>query len=368
MTSVRSSCLATAAHHEDFHRRVVLDAVLNSLQPAVIPAQAKFKAVDRGARAEVGVAVHRHHVRAMNPRPEDHPHRPALVLRQRRVAHGGLPRPRVVPSADQEHRHILVCVDVVGQAEAGLLPVCVVLAMAHRMDDPLFILGCEAKRRRAFANREVGDVAADIRRAFIERRFGCRIARRVTAFRRGHREDPVGETQFPRTAVAHPEVAGIDHRIDRHQRSKAGRIRQRHRMLSAADVGGADHAEATITPRLLHEPSCGVEAVGDIVDHHAPDALGLEPAASVLRDADVTAARVEGLPWVRRHAVEAAALVIRRTLQNGGKLAFDAFAVARRIIDVRGEADPIAHRHHHVALDDVERRRRRAESSAAAAV
>ena len=107
--------------------------------------------------------------------------------------------------------------------------------------------------------------------------------------------------------------------------------------------------------RLLHEPFGGVETVGDIVGHHVPGALGGESSAGVLRDADVAVARVERLPWIGRHPVETAAFVVRRALQNGGKLAFKAFAVARRILDVGGEAHAVAHRHHHVALDDVER-------------
>src|SRR5215471_9716377 len=107
MASVGTHCLAAAAHHENFHRRVVLNAVMNSLQPAVVPSQAKLEAIKRSTRAEVGIAMHRHHMRAVNPWSEDHSHRAAFVLRKGCVTHRGLARPRVVPSADEIYRHVL---------------------------------------------------------------------------------------------------------------------------------------------------------------------------------------------------------------------------------------------------------------------
>src|SRR5215472_18048396 len=95
MASVGTHRLAAAAHHENFHWRVVLNAVMNSLQPAVVPSQAKLEAIKRGTRTEVGVAMHRHHMRAVNPWSKDHPHGATFVLRKRCVTHRGLARPRV---------------------------------------------------------------------------------------------------------------------------------------------------------------------------------------------------------------------------------------------------------------------------------
>ena len=171
-----------------------------------------------------------------------------------------------------------------------------------------------------------------------------------------HSEDPVEETQFERSPVAHAEVSGVCHRVDRDQCLQTGRIAFGHGVLRATHVRSADHGEAAVAPGLLHEPLGGVVAVVHVVGHHVPDAFRGVAASRVLAHHNVTMAHE------RKKVVERLVLVVRCALQDGGEFALQPGAVPAGEIDVRGKPHAIAHGHHDVFRDDVGRRtaRRRA--------
>src|SRR6266446_4765380 len=83
-TAVAIAPPRAAAHDEDAHRRLLVDTVGESLDPAVEPAPAQLKeilgkvAVDRSGGAKFNLAGMAQRAVPMGPRPEDQLHPAAL--------------------------------------------------------------------------------------------------------------------------------------------------------------------------------------------------------------------------------------------------------------------------------------------------
>ena len=365
-----------AAHHEDAHGCAALDPVVRALQPAVEPALAERVHVESRVGAELGVAGERHLLSAVRPRPDDQPVRATLGSAQLDVVEVRHRRPpRVVPAGHVVHGHVLVLGEMVDHGGSHVRPECVGVPVAHRLDQPLLVVGGEAQRGGAGTQRQRRHEVANAQAQLLEGRGGGRrrggpqrrgagirpCARRHAgcpgsrARRVAEREDPVEPAQLERPVVPDAVAPAVAHRVDGHHRREVRGVGDRHRVLRAAGVRGANRADASVRPGLPADPCREVGAVRAVVAKRAPAALRAIAPAHVLHDRGV-AARHE----VPRPAVGDTVLVVGRALQDHRPAALQRLSVARREIDVRGEAHAVSHRDHDVRQDDdVVRRRRR---------
>ena len=134
-----------------------------------------------------------------------------------------------------------------------------------------------------------------------------------------------------------PEVVAHHPRHDRLQERVAG---EGGLPLHLAEVGAAGHADVAVAPRLLADPLQRVVAVVRLVVPGHELALGVVPAAHVLRDVDVAVLRPE------EAEVHQQVVVVRRARQEHRPRAV---AVAGQI-DVGREADAVPHRHRQIVL------------------
>ena len=250
-------------------------------------------------------------------------------------------------------RHVFPLGQVIDDARAVILPEVVVVAVAHRFDQPGLVIGRELERRRTGLERQRADVVLHVQSHLGQRRGHRRIADRARRGRGGggrpggvaEREDPVEPAQLERAVVAHAVAPEVRHRIDRDHRLELRRMADGERMLHGAAVGGADGAQGPVRPRLRGDPLRRVEAVVPVVLDRRPVPFGEVSPADVLRDRDVTVPREEaGRP-------RGSGLAVRRAFhdrrQPGGRGA----GGGARQVDVGRQADAVAHRHHHVAED-----------------
>src|SRR6516165_1588404 len=85
-----------------------------------------------------------------------------------------------------------------------------------------------------------------------------------------NREDPVHETQLKGAAVPNAGNAGIRHRIDRNHARQGTRTGTGKRVLSAADIAGAQRTDLAVAPRLPLDPGNSIVPVARVVYEHAP--------------------------------------------------------------------------------------------------
>ena len=153
-----------AAHDVDPDGRLAVHSVVYALQPVIEPPQVKRREVERRVRGELRFAGVARVLTAMNPRSDDQPLQALLGPAQLDVIQvGDRSAPGVVPARGVVFRNVLVLRQVVHYAGAGVLPEGVVVAVAHRLDQPGFIIRGELERSRARTQRQAAHVIADVR-------------------------------------------------------------------------------------------------------------------------------------------------------------------------------------------------------------
>ena len=162
---------------------------------------------------------------AVNPRPDDQPLQALLGFAQfDEVEVGNRSAPRIVPAGGVVFGNVLVLGQMIDHAGAVVLPEAVVIAVAHGLDQPGFIVRRELQRSGPGAQRQARYVVADVA-SQVEQR-GCRggIRRRARRGRgcvRGsgggvaHGQHPVEPAQLEGAVVADTVPAEIRHGVAR---------------------------------------------------------------------------------------------------------------------------------------------------------
>lgn len=253
----------------------------------------------------------------------------ALGLAQADVVEDRAAGVGVVPAGEVEHRDVGGLLVVRRPVPIGMLPVVVVLGVGE--DLVVVVLEGRLGGQRVLAARR-RDVA-DPRLGLFG---GVQLAEHPRGLLRQLEGAVVAHLVEPAVVqAAHVEDGGLEVR----------RMEDRGAGLGVGGIRRAPHRHLTVDVRLGCQPFNGVVAILAVADVLALHALGVERAALVLQDDDVA---VAGKGLRLRHQ-GLALLVVGRALQQRGQLRVDGDAVHRRPVDVGGQLDAVAHRHHDLA-------------------
>ena len=133
---------------------------------------------------------------------------------------------------------------MIDDARAVVLPEVIVVAVAHRFDEPRLVVGREPQRGRPSTERQPANVLTHVGAHVGQRggrgRIGCRT--RGGSHRVGcsggvaHRQHPVEKSQLERAVVAEAVAAEVRHRVDRDHRLHEGGVCDGQRVLRRSGV------------------------------------------------------------------------------------------------------------------------------------
>src|SRR5947209_3637778 len=111
----------------------------------------------------------------MSPGPDDELLR--ALLRARKLGEvqiSYLRSQRVVPAGDVVHRNVLVLLEVIDDAGTHVFPEVVIVAMAHSLQQPEFVVGSKLQWCRAGPQRQHAYILQNLRTEVLERAFCSR--------------------------------------------------------------------------------------------------------------------------------------------------------------------------------------------------
>ena len=284
----------------------------------------------------------RRSLRPVDPGTHDHVHRTCHVPTQDLVVGRRVTSPRVIPTADEVDRDVLIAIWEID--EVVLFPILVVGAVPHPADQPLLVFGGELQRCHPWAEWEQIQVVMSLPSHDGECFRSSWIAG-STASAPGVEHDPIPKPELERASIAHAGIAQVAHRIDRDDRRQMRRSRHRQGMLCPADIGSPDHTDLPVGPGLARDPGGAVDTVWPVVGQHVPNAFRAISAPSILSDEHVSPCRIVG------SQLRVAVLVVRRPRQDDWKTTIDGHAIELRSIEIGGQMRSVPHRHHHIRFD-----------------
>ena len=310
------------AHHEEPDRRLVVNPVLNALQPPVVPAQvlrgnvhgrlaAEADGPEWLGRADVLVAPGADQQLGLRPR-----RRGAGVLRPPAKELEAFMYQVVVPAGDEIGRRLDLAVTV---AQAVAPPEFVERGV---LDD----LPIEGQVYDVVQRRDDGQAPVQL--------VGVHQAARAPLHRAPSHIDEV-ERDVELEGAIHVEVAEVVLLAgNRHQCPQVAAAERRREGLRKAEVGDAERPDGAVAPGLGAEPLVGIVAIFGLVDVRLPGAVGVVPSAAVLHGDGIAALDKRHRP--RQIAVPL--IVVDRAEQERRKRAG---CVGQ--VDVGGEQYPVAH-------------------------
>ena len=346
--SVLVPAAVARAHHEEADRRPVVGLGRPPLEMAVEPLPVQFarEVGQRGVRPEVDVPRVRAGIAAVRPGSDQQPLRRRPGGRQTQVVLEHAAAVGVVPAGDVQHRHVRRPPVVPAPAHADAVPVPEVgvggvVVPARQLGEHVVLeRGRPGERAESRAQGHRREPVADLLR--LERRPHHRIGRDAELVER-----PAELlSQLERAVVADLVRPGAgDAALVQQQRPQVRRVHLGRVRLRMRAVGGAEHADVAGSVGERRGPLDRVVAVGRVeVVVLRERALRPVAPAGVLEHHDVPP-----LDEVQAALDEpASALAVRRSLEQHRQRLFDRHAVPGRAIDVGGEADAVAHRHHDV--------------------
>ena len=344
--AIRRLSPVPAPHDEDLYRRFPLHPVFDALEPAVEPAQPPLVEGEGGFGREFDFSSSRGTLASMSPWPHDKPLRRLLGPGKDLPVEDVLAAPGVIPTRDMVDRHIGIALHVVDHRVAGLFPEAVIISVAHRLDEPSFVLGDVLQGSRSSPKGQVEQVLWHPLPVFLERGLELRVGQRRASIGRANGEDPVHEAKLEGAAVTYSGQARIGERVHRDHASEAGRLRASERVLGSAHVARAKGAHLAARPRLRENPLHDVVAVGRIIHDHPPLALGSVAPPDVVDDDRVALfAKPPRFPL-------GAALVVRSSREEDRVLPRRRGAIGGgRQVKVQGEPHPVPRWNANVLLD-----------------
>src|SRR5271165_214971 len=263
---------------------------------------------------------------------------------------GDLSAPGIVPTRGVVLRNVLVLGQMVNYAGARILPESVVIAMAHRFNQPGFVIGSKLERSGARPQGKASHIFADLRTHVHERFRGGWIGSGAVGRHErvwssagvAQSENPIEKAQLEGTVMADTITTEVRHRIAGHHRLHIRSIADGKGMLRRPGIGRPHRTDATVAPRLRPNPFGGIKSIIRIVDERMPAPLRLVAATYVLEDNHVSVWH-EGVR--NRRSVF---LVVRRAHQNHGKLIVNGLTVFCGEVDVSRKLYSVSHRYHNV--------------------
>ena len=337
------------AHHEDPHRRTLVDAVPHLLQPAVVPADDQAVVVERHVGAELELA-HFDLVLArvaVVPGTENQPLPAPRQVGRALLAHAIEVADRseravvaVVPGGEIERGHRDLRIGLGHVREVPVRPVVGVL-------EPFVVPGGDVPEHREIVKRQVvlplPFQAVPFRLRFL---FGHGTAQPLALphVGRDREEDPAHPVVVEAAAKVEEVTAGVEGhgRKDRHQ------VRRRlhgGQPLHGTRIRQAEGADTPVAPRLSRRPLDRVVAVLPLLVVRPELALRVVSPAHILRH--------DGIPGARRSddrrlgpRLDEIVLAVRRAVHQRREP-----SRGRGPVDIGAQGHTVAHRDRHVLLD-----------------
>jgi len=165
-----------ATHHIDADRRFAVHTVVDSFEPVIEPAQMKRRQIERRVAGELSLAGIGDVFGAVDPGADDQALEALFGFPQfDKIEVGNRCAPRVVPARRVVFRNVLVLAEVVDHTRTVVLPEFVVIAVAHGLDQPRFVIRRQFERRGSGSKRKASYVVADVGAQIAERGRGGRI-------------------------------------------------------------------------------------------------------------------------------------------------------------------------------------------------
>src|ERR1700674_5700875 len=150
-----------SAHDKDADRGLTINPIVDTLKPVVEPTRSELIRIDTGRGVKLSFSRSCMPCSAMPPRSDD---QLLVVLRlaQRDPIQTRALQVGVEPAGEVVDRNVLVFRNVIDHVYADVFPICVIVAMRHRLDEPMLIAGDEAKRCCARAQRQTFRIFAHL--------------------------------------------------------------------------------------------------------------------------------------------------------------------------------------------------------------
>ena len=156
-----------AAHNVNPDGRFAIHAVVDALQPVIEPSQMERIEIQRRIVRELGFSRVSIVLAAMNPRPDNQPLEALLGPAQLdKIQIRDLRSPGIVPAGGVVFGNVFILRQMIDDAGAGVFPELVIVSMAHRLDQPGFVIGGEFQRRRSRAERQTADIFSNAIRPY----------------------------------------------------------------------------------------------------------------------------------------------------------------------------------------------------------